>query len=157
MFILKHLKDRGFMKANDMWNKFKILNNIETNIYDVWSFGDNPDYLASLVLNKEKTATSSLYILYELKGKKLPKIGDYSVILNSSNEAVCIIKTTNVYITTFNEITQMHAYKEGEGDKSLKYYKEIHEKFFNNCLKPYNMKFTSDMKIVCEEFILVFY
>ena len=34
--------------------------------------------------------------------------------------------------------------------------KNIHERFFNECLTSYNEKITSDDLIVCEEFELVY-
>lgn len=39
-----------------------------------------------------KTATCSAYDLYHAEGEPIPKVGDYSIILNSDGEAVCIIK-----------------------------------------------------------------
>lgn len=59
-------------------------------------------------------------------------------------------------VVPFSEVTAEHAYKEGEGDKSLDYWREVHEKFFAECLNEVGLKFTSDMKVVCEEFSVVF-
>lgn len=101
----------------------------------------------------EKTATSSLYMLYN--NEKLPKEGEYNIILNSKNEAKCITKTTKVYLKKFGEVSSEHAYKEGEGDKSLSYWSEVHERFFNECLASYNKKITLNDLVVCEEFELV--
>ena len=88
--------------------------------------------------------------------EELSKAGEYNIILNSKGQAECITKTTKVYLTKFSDITDAHAYKEGEGDKSLSYWKNIHERFFNECLTSYNEKITSDDLIVCEEFELVY-
>lgn len=46
--------------------------------------------------------------------------------------------------------------KEGEGDKSLAYWKKVHESFFTECLKALNLEFSYNMKVVCEEFEVVF-
>lgn len=35
-------------------------------------------------------------------------------------------KTTNVYIVPFNEVSIKYAFKEGEGDKSLSYWRRVH-------------------------------
>ncbi len=59
-------------------------------------------------------------------------MGDYSVILNSSGEAVCIIKTLKVYVTSFNQVSDEHAFKEGEGDRSLEYWRMVHVSFLKN-------------------------
>ena len=58
-------------------------------------------------------------------------------------------------LVPFNEISKEHAYKEGEGDKSLDYWKRVHEDFFSKCLNEVRLKFTPDMKVVCEEFVVV--
>ena len=107
------------MNAENMWEAFAKKNNLTEQTYEAWAFGAQADELAELVRRGEKTATASAYPLYELAGDPLPKEGEYSVILNSREEAVCIIRTTKVYVAPFCEITETHAFKEGEGDKSL--------------------------------------
>ena len=80
----------------------------------------------------------------------------YHIILNSKNKAICIIQITKVYVAKFKEISKEHAYKEGEGDKSLCYWKRSHKDFFTMCMAEINKKFSEDMKVVCEEFEVVF-
>lgn len=90
--------------------------------------------MAELVLKGIKTGTASAYPLYEIKNEKLPKAGDYSVILDSKNEAVCVIQTTEVYVVLFKEVSEEHAVKEGEGDGSLEYWRNVHIEFFTKCM-----------------------
>ena len=141
------------MKAEEMWNKYCKDPSIS---YDAWSFGGDPDHLAKLVAEGIKTATCSAYIFYELENEKLPEEGEYSVILDSQDEAVCIIKTTRVYIETYHNVSEQHAYKEGEGKRTLEEWRKIHEKFFTEELKSVNLEFNEDMKLVCEEFEVVY-
>lgn len=112
--------------------------------------------LAHLVVIGEKTATVSAYPLYKLENEPLPKVGAYSVVLDSNDNGICVIQTRKVTVVPFCEVTAEHAYKEGEGDKSLDYWREVHKKFFAECLNEVGLKFTSDMKVVCEEFSVVF-
>lgn len=144
------------MNVKEMWAEYKKSNTNVEDKYEVWKFGVNTDLLSNLVMNGEKTATTSAYLLYEIESKPLPIIGTYHVILNSKNEAMCIIQITRVYITKFKEISKEHAYKEGEGDKSLYYWKKSHKDFFVMCMSEVNEKFSEDMKVVCEEFKVVF-
>ena len=144
------------MTEKELWKAFVANNDMDDCEYEAWAFGMEADLLAHLVVNGEKTATASAYPLYALEGERLPEKGDYSVILDSDDNAVCIIQNQKVTIVPFNEITAEHAYKEGEGDKSLAYWREAHEKFFTECLAEVGQKFTSDMKVVCEEFTVVF-
>ena len=123
---------------------------------DAWAFGSDPDKLAELVVQGVKTATSSAYALYEAEGEALPEIGEYSVILDSHDNAVCIIKTVNVYVTSFDKVSEAHACKEGEGDRSLGCWREVHEKFFTDCLKEAGMSFSPTMEVVCEEFEVIY-
>ena len=123
--------------------------------YEAWSFGGNPDGLAQLVLKGEKTATCSALCFYEMDNDPIPAQGDFSVILDSKDEAVCIIKTTKVFLSAFDQVTASHALKEGEGDKSLDYWRKVHEEFFTDELKEINMKFDRNMSLVCEEFEVV--
>ena len=143
------------MLGKELWELFVKNNGIAETDYEEFAFGDDPDLLAHLVKTGEKTATASAYPLYELEDEPLPKVGSYSVVLDSKDNAVCIIKTTKVYVVSFNEVSKEHAYKEGEGDKSLDYWKRVHEDFFGKCLNEVGLKFTPDMKIVCEEFVVV--
>ena len=115
------------MKAEEFWKKSGL-----TGTYEAWAFGDAPDKLADLVRKGVKTATCSSYDLYLRENEPLPKAGDYSVILNSNREAVCIVKTIKVYVTAFDQVTAEHAYKEGEGDKSLEYWREVHVDFLKS-------------------------
>ena len=139
------------MTAQEMWERSGL-----TGTYEAWAFGDNPDKLAQLVFQGIKTATCSALELYESEDEELPKIGDYSVILDSQDNAVCIIMTTNVYICPFNEVSEEHAYKEGEGDRSLTYWRDVHKEFFTEELKSINRNFDENMKLVCEEFKVVY-
>lgn len=135
------------MTAEEMWR----LSGLDGN-YDAWAFGDAPNKLAELVRKGIKTATCSAYVFYEIEGEEMPKAGDYSVVLDADGNAVCIIKTTKVYLTTFDQVSQDHAFKEGEGDRSLEYWKCVHKEFFTEELKTIGRKFNEKMKLVCEEF-----
>ena len=123
---------------------------------DAWAFGDKADELAELVVQGIKTATSSAYALYEIDGEALPEVGEYSVILDSHDNARCVIKTTRVYVTSFDKVSEAHACKEGEGDRSLAYWREVHEKFFTDCLSEAGLTFSEKMEVVCEEFEIVY-
>ena len=139
------------MTAQEMWNASGIQAE-----YEAWAFGDDPDTLAELVRTGVKTATASAYPFYELEGEDLPKAGEYSVILNTKDEAVCIIRTTKVYVTPYREVTAEQAWKEGEGDRSLNYWRWVHEAFFRKELEAVGLGFTENMGVVCEEFEVIY-
>lgn len=144
------------MTAQQMWDTFVRERNIEETEYEAWAFGDDTDGLAELVKQGIKTATSSAYPLYDIDREPLPEASGYSVILNSKEEAVCIIENTKVYIVPFCEVDKEHAYKEGEGNRSLKYWQKVHEEFFTKCMEEVGLTFDEHMLVVCEEFRLVY-
>lgn len=146
------------MNEIELWYKFtqdkKELRNAK---YSSFIFGsDNPDELLELTFKQIKTATASLYVLYKIEEEKVPNVGDYSIILDVKKNAKCIIKTTSIFITPFNRVSKEHAFKEGEGDRSLEYWKKVHQEVFSKELKEINLEFSEDMLVVCEEYELVY-
>lgn len=144
------------MTAEELWIDFSEKNNINDCEYSAWAFGGDPDPLARLVLEGKKTATASAYPLYEIENESLPEAGEYSIVLDSNDNAVCVIRTKEVYVIPFRNVTPEHAYKEGEGDKSLEFWRDVHQKFFSDCLEEAGLEFSQDMKVVCEEFEVVY-
>lgn len=112
---------------------------------DRWTFGIDTDKLVSLVLEGKKTATTSLYETYSL-----PKVDDISVLTDSNDNNVCIIKTKEVIITEFKNITWDLAKLEGE-NKSLEEWRKIHKDYFNKIDSTFN----DDTKVIFEIFEVV--
>ena len=144
------------MTPQEMWNKYKQINPSIGDEIDAWAFGVDADFLADLVLKGEKTATASAYDLYALEDEPLPQEGTFDVILDSQNQAVCIVEITRVSVEPFSQVSAQHAYKEGEGDKSLTYWRQVHEDFFTDCLGEAGLIFTPESKVVLEEFRKVY-
>lgn len=144
------------MKAEEMWAAYCQINPEVENEPAAWQFGVEPDLLADLVLQEQKTATASSHDLYAYYGEDLPQVGSYDVVLDSQNEAVCIIETTKVEVLPFEQVSADHAFKEGEGDRSLAYWREVHEALFNQWLEEAGTKFSPQSKVVLEEFRLVY-
>ncbi len=139
------------MTAEELWEKSGFFGE-----HEAWAFGEAPDKLAELVVQGIKTATCSAYDLYQINNEPLPKAGDYSIILDSREEAVCIIKTRKVYVTEFCNVSEEHAFKEGEGDRSLEYWRIVHINFLTNELAAIHRTFDENTKVVCEEFEVVY-
>ena len=143
------------MNAQEMWEQYSSSENIHT-CYAAWAFGDDADALADLVDRGTKTATASLLFWYELEEEPLPQPGAYSIILDSEENAVCIIRTERVSVIPFQDVDEGHAWKEGEGDRSLSYWRSVHEEFFRGELEAAGQTFDERMNVVCEEFIKVY-
>lgn len=112
--------------------------------------------------------TRTLWRNWFCKGSKPPQLrptpfmnwkaqaGEYSVILNARKEAVCVIRTEKVMICPFSQVGEEQAWKEGEGDRSLEYWRSVHRKFFTEELQAVGLAFNEEMPVVCEEFVRVF-
>ena len=147
------------MTEQQMWDLYIRNNRIKNKTYEAWSFGGEPgvsDKLAKLVRNNQKTATSSIYKAYEMQNSPLPQVNSLNIILDSYDKAVCLIQITEVYTCPFIEVSKEHAFKEGEGDRSLSYWRKTHENFFSQELKSYEIDFDERILIVCEEFKVIF-
>ena len=145
--------------AQELWESFQQQNPNLPEHYDVWSFGDSAELaneLAGLVLEGLKTATCSLKRDYEVNGKSLPKENSYSIILGGNGEAVGIIQTLSVVVFPFDEVTESIASNEGEGDRSISYWKEVHKAFFKRECESLDEPFNTKMEVVCQQFELVY-
>lgn len=144
------------MTHQEMWAAYLAVDPEAGRDYEAWAYGGDPDELARLTLAGIKTATAGAGPLYGLEGEPLPQAGEYSVILDSRGEAVCVIRTTRVYTAPFDRVSAEQAWREGEGDRSLAYWRQVHEEFFRKELSEAGLEFSPDMPVVCEEFELVF-
>ena len=146
------------MNAQELWEVYSKGNNVN-NRYEAWAFCDGGsigDQLADLAIAGIKTATSSAYISYQTSNDPIPCAGDYSVILYDNGDAACIIRTTSVALTPFDEVPERHAYLEGEGDRNLACWREIHREAFTPDNDEAGMPFDEHGLCVLEEFELVF-
>lgn len=145
------------MNAQQMWQAFVDAHpEAADEEYDAWAYGDAPDVLARLTLDGMKTATASAYPCYQAENEPIPQEGTYSVVLWEDGSAACVIKTSRVYIVPYREVSAEQAWKEGEGDRSLSYWRKVHEAFFTEELTSVGLTLTEDMLVVCEEFEVVF-
>lgn len=124
-----------------------------------WHFCDNKidaNECAQLVLSGDKQATSPSLWGIEKRDEALPQVGDLNAVTDWSGKLICIIETTNVEITPFNQITQEYAYCEGEGDKSLEYWQRVHWDYYTRELREFNISPSLEMPIVCETFRVIY-
>mgnify|MGYP001111878787 CR=1 FL=1 len=149
--------------VKEMWIKYllSIGESIDSTskTYESGFFCDNEKSaksLADLVRKEIKKATASLHYSYEIENEPIPKVGDLSIITDWHGIAQCIIKTTKINIYPFKAVTNEFAAKEGEGDKTLSYWRKVHWDVFSRELKQYGIEPQKDMLVICEEFELVY-
>jgi uncharacterized protein YhfF len=127
--------------------------------YSAWSFGSTPemaDRLGQLVLSGVKTATSSLIWSYAAAHEPLPRAGDLSVIVDGAGDPLCIIETVQVDVIPFSQVNARHAFEEGEGDRSLDYWRRVHWRVFAEECAAIGRRPSEDMPLLCERFRVLY-
>ncbi len=127
--------------------------------YEAWAFGDGPELaneLGALVLAGRETATC--FALWEVEAgeETMARVGDKSVILDGRGEPLCVTETTEVTVRRFDEVDEGFAREEGEGDRSLEYWRGAHRRFFERTLPGIGRRFSEDMPLVCERFRVIY-
>ena len=113
-----------------------------------FAFGDGParaDELRDLVVRGLKTATCSTE---DEPNTSTP--GERWIVLNGQGEPRCVIETTEVTYRRFDEVDAGFAREEGEGDRSLDYWRNAHRNSFGR-----QGRFRDDRMLMCERFRLV--
>jgi uncharacterized protein YhfF len=122
-------------------------------------WGDSPqmaDELGTLIANGTKTATCSALWEYEAEGEPLPEVGLKTIVLDGKGHPLCIVETTEVEVRSYDEVDDQFAYEEGEGDRSLDYWRDAHKRFFSRTLSNIGREPTTDMPLVCERFRVIY-
>jgi uncharacterized protein YhfF len=129
--------------------------NASADSYYFCSDEESANHLASLVIKGEKRATASLLWSYEADSEPMPEVGQLSVITNWDGEPQCIVEVTDVEIKPYNEVTAEFAYREGEGDKSLEYWRRVHWDFFSMECEELGKQPSEDMLVILEQFNVI--
>jgi uncharacterized protein YhfF len=144
---------QGFVKSDPETAR------LTTQPYEVWSFGNTKemaDGLGHLVLEGTKTATCSLLWEYEIDDEKIPSAGDRSIISDAGGNPLCVIETVAVEIKPYCEVDADFAYAEGEGDRSLGYWRKAHWQFFSKICSQIGREVNKKMPLVCERFQVIY-
>lgn len=140
------------------WDRYSAETGDTRKPFDIFAFGDGPDMadkLLALVLAGTKQATASRFNFYRKAGTRPPAPGDLSLVLDGRGRPACVIETTRVDISPFNTATAEFAFVEGEGDRSLEYWQDVHLSYFHReCAREGNF-FSEDEPIVFERFRLI--
>lgn len=113
-----------------------------------FAFGDGPalaDELLDLVIKGLKTATCSTE---DEPNTSSP--GEQWIVLDGKGTPRCVIETTEVSYRRYPDVDAQFAFEEGEGDRSLAYWRNAHRNYFGR-----QGKFRDDMMLMCERFRLV--
>ncbi|GEM81561.1 ASCH domain-containing protein [Vibrio superstes] len=116
----------------------------------------NADLCTQLILSGEKRASCSMEYWYSHEGEVMPEVGHLQVVTNWQGEPICIIEISSVGICKYCDVTAEFAALEGEGDKSLAWWREAHWKFFSLECQELGIEPTQEMRLVLEHFKVVY-
>jgi uncharacterized protein YhfF len=127
--------------------------------YVAEGWGDSPemaDELGALIASGTKTAACSALWEYEAKGEPLPRVGSKTIVVDGNGNPLCIVEMTEVEVVPYDRVDARFAYEEGEGDRSLAYWRDAHWRFFSRTLPNVGREPTSEMPLVCERFRVIY-
>ena len=116
---------------------------------DSFSFGDSAelaDELLELVLIGKKTATAWA----AAEGDKGVVVGKRWIVKDGQGRSGAILETVELTRRRFGEVDAAFAHDEGEGDRSLAWWREAHKRYFTQ-----RGEFSPDMELYCERFRLI--
>jgi len=115
----------------------------------------NANLCADLIRIGQKTATCSLKYWYESDDESMPIVGHLMVVTDWNGKPVCIVEIESVEECKYSDVSADFAYLEGEGDRSLEWWRKAHWDFFAQECEELNMKPCEDMMLVLEQFHVV--
>ena len=120
--------------------------------YTAWGFADDTHSelmtkLGLLVRDGPKRATAGREDDFN-EEEPIPVPGDHSVILDGDGHPICIIRTTSVEIRAFGLVDEQFAWDEGEGDRTLPWWRAAHIRYFASVGTPID----DETNVVLERF-----
>lgn len=147
-------------RIRPFWAQFEAVAGVAVRdrFYEDSHFDDNEasaNELAALVVAGRKRATAGLGWALDGGGKRGPQPGDLSVVTDWHGDPLCVIETRSVETVPFQEVGEEFAATEGEGDGSLRHWREVHWAYFERECQRIGRQPSHDMPVVCERFEVV--
>lgn len=113
------------------------------------------DDCARLVLAGDKRATTSLLASYAFDREAVPVVGQRSVVHDRRHRAVATIAVTAVETRRFCDVDATFAATEGEGDKSLTFWRSAHWEYLTHECARVGVELSPQVALVLEQFKVV--
>ena len=93
----------------DQIEKFVKDSGLTISAYNVCFYDSNgTNEILDNILCGKKRANTGLFSLFEAQMQLLPRMGDYTVVLDSDMQPRCITRTTKVEVVPFEDVTAEH-------------------------------------------------
>jgi membrane dipeptidase len=126
--------------------------------YQAWHFGDSAELaheLVELVVNGPKRATAGLGWAHDHNPALAPVLGGYNVLTEYDGTPRAVTRTTFVGRCALNEVDAQFAWDEGEGDRSLEWWRNAHWEYFTAECASLGREPSWQMPVVLERFELL--
>lgn len=130
----------------------------EATPYQAWFFGDTPQLaheLVELVIHGPKRATTGLQWSIDRNPELAPVPHGYSVVTEFDGTPRVVLRTTDIQSCAFKDVDAQYAWDEGEGDRSLEYWRKGHWEYFTGECARLGLEPSPDMIVVMERFELL--
>jgi len=141
-----------------MWSEFCAATGAAGVPVDVFAFGltaEQADELGALVLEGPKRATAGLVADFETEGTPLPQVGDHNVFVLGDGKPAGVLRTTDIRIGPLSSADEQFAWDEGEGDRSLGYWLEVHRDYCRRRCEVLDVPYSEAVAVAFERFELV--
>lgn len=113
------------------------------------------DALVTAILDGTKTTTTSLLAEHPRDHAPREDVGTLEAVLDSHDNVVCVICTTEVQVRRLADVSDEHAIAEGEGYADASDWRAGHEKFWRSPeFVEYigELDINDDTQVVCQRF-----
>lgn len=147
------------MTSNEFWQKAKAALELQDDESFAGDIGfeargfAGTEKIAALLAGKKRAAFST-YAVYAIDNEILPVSGEYYIVKNAEDEAVCAIQIQRVEILPFNEVPWSLAALEGE-DENLQEWRGRTCEALEEEAEIIGYEFREDIKLVFMEFEIV--
>ena len=142
------------------WAKFRASRLASLSDYRLLWFGGDDRALATklgnMVVGGTKRATATLKRDFDTGREPVfPMIGDLWLLVDGDGFPLGIVETTSVGIRRYGDIDAQFAWDEGEGDRTLAYWRTAHEKYFGRQAAQEGFVFDDNSEVVLERFRVI--
>lgn len=147
------------MTSNEFWQKTKAALKLQDDESFAGDLGfeargfAGTEKIAALLAGKKRAAFSTCAV-YAIDNEILPVSGEYYIVKDAEEEAVCAIQIQRVEILPFNEVPWSLAALEGE-DENLQEWRERTREALEEEAEIIGYEFRDDIKLVFMEFEIV--
>ncbi len=116
----------------------------------------NANICSDLIKRGIKTAGCSMKYWYEQGGEKMPQVRHLTVVTDWDGNPTSIIEIISVAESRYLDVTEEFAHAEGEGDRTLEWWRKAHWDFFSQECREEGITLSSDVLLILERFKVVY-